>query len=190
MVNYINGNAVRIGNIIKYNKTLYRIMTAEHIKPGKGPAYMQVKLRNIKDGTQTEARLRSDERVEKTVLEQVEMEYLYSDSSGYCFMNTTNYEQIHLNEKILEGMTKFFIPNIKVSVEFHEGNPISLEMPETVDMKVVETAPPLKGATASGSGKPATLETGLVVTVPQFIEPDETVRVNTATEEYIERVKK
>ena len=77
MVNYINGNAVRIGNIIKYNKTLYRIMTAEHIKPGKGPAYMQVKLRNIKDGTQTEARLRSDERVEKTVLEQVEMEYLY-----------------------------------------------------------------------------------------------------------------
>jgi len=105
-------------------------------------------------------------------------------------MNTTNYEQIHLNEKILEGMTKFLMPNIKVSVEFHEGNPLSLEMPETVDMKVVETAPPLKGATASGSGKPATLETGLVITVPQFIEADETVRVNTATEEYIERVKK
>ena len=190
MANYINGNAVRTGHVIKYNKTLYRVMIAEHIKPGKGPAYMQVKLRNLKDGTQTDGRLRSDERIERTVLEQVEMEYLYKDASGYCFMNTTNYEQIHLDEKTLEGMKKFLMQNIKVYVEFHEGDLIGLELPETVDMKVVETAPPLKGATASGSGKPATLETGLVVTVPQFIEPDETVRVNTATEEYIERVKK
>lgn len=190
MANYINGNAVRAGYVIKYNKTLYRVMVAEHIKPGKGPAYMQVKLRNLKSETQTEVRLRSDERVERTALEQVEMEYLYNDSSGYCFMNTTNYEQIHLDGKILEGINRFLLPNIKVSVEFHEENPVGVELPEIVDMKVVETAPPLRGATATGSGKPATLETGLVVTVPQFIETGESVRVSTATEEYIERVKK
>lgn len=190
MANYINGNAVRAGYVIKYNKILYRVMVAEHIKPGKGPAYMQVKLRNLKSETQTEVRLRSDERVERTVLEQVEMEYLYNDSSGYCFMNTANYEQIQLDGKILEGISKFLLPNIKVSVEFHEGNPVGVELPETVDMKIVETAPPLRGATATGSGKPATLETGLVVTVPQFIETGESVRVKTATEEYIERVKK
>ena len=189
MATFINGNSVRTGYVIKYNNTLYRVMVAEHVTPGKGKAFMQVKLRNLMDSTQTTVRLRSDERVERAALEQIEMEYLYHDSSGYCFMNTTNYEQIYFNEKTLEGMTKFLLPNIKVSVEFHEGNPISVGLPETVEMKVVETAPPLKGATASGSGKPATLETGLVVTVPQFIESGETVRVNTATKEYTERVK-
>lgn len=190
MAVYVNGNAVRIGYVIKYKKTLYRVMTTEHIKPGKGPAYLQVKLRNLKNGSQTEARLRSDEKIERIVLEQSEMEYLYSDASGYCFMNTSNYEQIYLDEKTLEGVTKFLLPNIKVFIEFHEGNPIGVELPETVDMKVIETAPPLKGATASGSGKPATLENELVVTVPQFVEVGETVRVNTTTREYMERVKK
>ena len=190
MATYINGNAVRAGYVIKYNKTLYRVMVTAHITPGKGKAYMQVKLRNLKDGNQTEARFRVDERVERATLEQVEMEYLYHDAPGYCFMNTTNYEQIYLDEKILKGLMMFLMPNIKVFIEFHEGKAIGVELPETIEMKVVETAPPLKAATATGSGKPATLESGLVVTVPQFIEAGEAVRINTATEEYIERVKK
>lgn len=189
MATYVNGNNVRTGYIIKYNKILYRVMVADHVTPGKGKAFMQLKLRNLLDGTQTDVRLRSDEKVERASLEQQEMEYLYNDSSGHCFMNTSNYEQIYLDEKIIGGIIKFLLPNIKVSVEFYEGNPLGVQLPETVDMKIEETAPPLKGATASGSGKPATLETGLVVTVPQFVEVGEMVRVNTSTGEYSERVK-
>lgn len=190
MANYISGNALRVGYVIKYNKLLYRVMGADHVTPGKGKAFMQAKLRNLQDGSQTGVRFRADEKIERAALEQVKMEYLYSDASGYCFMNTVNYEQIYLDEKILEGITKYLLPNIKVTVELHEGNPLGIQLPETVDMKIVETEPCLKGATASGSGKPATLETGLVVTVPQFIETGEEVRINTTTGEYLERVKK
>lgn len=189
MAAYINGNTVRVGYVIKHNNMLYRVMAADHVTPGKGKAFMQAKLRSLKDGTQTEVRFRADEKVERAALEQVEMEYLYNDGSGYCFMNTANYEQIYMDKKILEGITRFLIPNIKVFIEFHEGNPLGVELPETVDMKVIETEPVLKGATAASSGKPATLETGLVVTIPNFIEEGEMVRVSTSTEEYLERVK-
>lgn len=190
MATYVNGNAVRVGYVIKHNKMLYRVMVADHVTPGKGKAFMQVKLRSLKDGTQTGVRLRADEKVERADLEQVEMEYLYNDGSGYCFMNTANYEQIYMDEKILEGKIKFLMPNIKVFIEFHEGNPIGVELPETVDMKIIETEPVLKGATAASSGKPATLETGLAVTIPNFIEKGEMVRISTSKEEYLERVKK
>ncbi len=189
MATYVNGNSVRVGYVIKYNKALYRVMVADHVTPGKGKAFMQVKLRNIFDGTQTGIRFRSDEKIERAVMEQIEMEYLYNDSSGYCFMNTTNYEQIYLDENVLGESTKFFLPNIKVFVEFHEGKPLGVQLPEAVEMKITETEPGLKGATAAGSGKPATLETGLVVTVPQFVEVGEMVRVSTTSGEYLERVK-
>ncbi len=189
MATFINGNALRVGYIIKHNNTLYRVMSADHVTPGKGKALMQVKLRDLQDGTQTDIRFRASEKVERVVLEQIKMEYLYKDGSGYCFMNTANYEQIYLDEKIVEGIIKFLLPNIKVFIEFHEGKAIGVELPETVDMKITKTEPPLKGATAAGSGKPATLETGLVVTIPQFIEEGEIVRINTAAGEYQERIK-
>ena len=160
MVTFVNGNGLRSGYVIKVKGDLYRVMSAEHRTPGKGRAFMQAKLRKLKDGTQTEIKFRADEGVERAEMEQVDMEFLYEDPSGYCFMNCESYEQIFL-----------------------------VSFPEMVELKVTDTEPGLKGATASGSGKPATLETGLVVTVPQFIKIGESVKVSTTSGEYLERVK-
>ncbi len=189
MAIYITGNAVRPGYVIKYNNNLYKVMSAEHRTPGNKRAFMQAKLRNLKDGTQTEVRLRADEQIERAVLEQMEMEYLYNDPSGYCFMNCETYEQTFFEEAFVEDAKKFLLPNSKVQIEFCDGTAIGVTFPETVDLEVTDTDPPLKGATASGSGKPATLETGLVVTVPQFIQIGEMVRVSTTSGQYLERVK-
>ena len=117
------------------------------------------------------------------------MEYLYSDPSGFCFMNSETYEQIFIDDDIIADAKQYLLPNTKVKVEFHEGKPIGLELPEMVELTVQDTEPQMKGATASGSGKPATLETGLVVTVPQFVGIGEKVRVSTTSGEYLERVK-
>lgn len=191
MVSFVNGNGIRPGYVIKYNNHLYRVMTAMHRTPGKGKAFLQAKLRKLSDGTQTEVRFRADEEVERAELEQADMEYLYDDPTGYCFMNCETYEQIFLEESMLTDAKKYLLPNTVVQVESCEGKPIGVSFPDkVVNLKITETDPPLKGATASGTGKPATLETGLVVTVPQFIEVGETVRVSTTTGEYLERVKK
>ncbi len=190
MGTYISGNSIRPGYVIIYNDDLYRVMSAEHRTPGNKRAFMQAKLRNLKNGNQTEVKFRADEEIQRAVLEQAEMEYLYSDTSGYCFMNCETYEQIFVDEDIISDSKSFLLPNTKAQIEFHEGKPIGIDLPETVDLKIIDTEPPLKGATASGSGKPATLETGLVVTVPQFIEIDEVVRVSTSSGQYLERVKK
>jgi len=189
MVAFVNGNGLRSGYVIKVKGVLYRVMTAEHRTPGKGKAFMQAKLRNLKDGTQTEIKFRADETVERAEMEQVDMEYLYEDPSGYCFMNCETYEQIFLGEKIIGGGKKFMLPNTRLIVEFCDNAAIGVSFPEMVELKVTDTEPGLKGATASGSGKPATLETGLVVTVPQFIKIGESVRVSTTSGEYLERVK-
>jgi len=189
MGRYINGNGIRPGYVIVYNKELYRVMTSEHRTPGNKRAFCQAKLRNLKSGTQTEVKFRADEEVERATLEQAEMEYLYSDTSGYCFMNSETYEQIFIDDEIIADAKQFLLPNTKVKVEFHEGKPIGLELPETVELTVEDTEPQMKGATASGSGKPATLETGLVVTVPQFVGVGEKIRVSTSSGEYLERVK-
>lgn len=189
MVSFVNGNGLRVGYVIKFKGDLYRVMAAEHRTPGKGKASMQAKLRKLKDGTQTEIKFRSDESVERAEMEQIDMEYLYEDPSGFCFMNCETYEQIFMDDKMIGDGKKFLMPNTRVIVEFCDDAPIGLSFPEMVELKVVDTEPGLKGATASGSGKPATLETGLVVTVPQFIKIGEAVRVSTTTGEYLERVK-
>ena len=190
MVAYVNGNGVRPGYVIKYNDKIYRVMTSEHRSPGKGRAFCQVKLRNLLDGLQTEVKFRADEQVERLSLEQVMMEYLYSDPSGYCFMNCDTYDQVFLEEALLKDVIKYLLPNTRVQVEFYEEKPLGVALPETVDLEVTDTDPPFKGATAAGGGKPATMETGVVVTVPNFIEIGEKVRVSTSSGEYQERVKK
>jgi elongation factor P len=189
MVSFVNGNGLRSGYVIKYKGDLYRVMTAEHRTPGKGKAFMQAKLRKLKDGTQTEIKFRADESVERAEMEQIDMEYLYEDPSGFCFMNCETYEQIFMDDKLIGDGKKFLLPNTRVIVEFCDDAAIGVSFPEMVELKVVDTEPGLKGATASGSGKPATLETGLVVTVPQFIKIGEAVRVSTTSGEYLERVK-
>jgi len=189
MVAYVSGNGIRPGYVIKYNNQLYRVMTAEHRTPGNKRAFCQAKLRNLADGTQTEVKFRADEEVERAALEQKDMEFLYEDPMGFCFMNLETYEQIFVEDKLIKDSKKFLLPNAHVRLEFYEDKPIGIMLQETVDLKVEDTEPPLKGATASGSGKPAKLETGHTVTVPQFVQIGETVRVSTTSGEYLERVK-
>ena len=189
MPTYINGNSIRPGYVIIYNKELWKVMASEHRTPGNKRAFCQAKLRNMTSGNQTEVKFRADEQVERASLEQIDMEFLYQDSSGYCFMNSETYEQLFFDESVVEGVKVYLLPNTNVVVEFHDGKPIGIQPPEIVELIVSDTEPPFKGATASGSGKPATLETGLVVTVPNFIEIGEKVRVSTTSGLYQERAK-
>jgi len=190
MASYITGNGVRVGYVIVYNNDLWRVMAAEHRTPGNKRAFMQAKLRNLKNGTQTDVKFRADEELERATLEQAEMEFLYEDpTSGYCFMNSETYEQVFVEAEIVGDIKLYMLPNTKAMIEFHEDKAIGVSLPEMVELKVTETDPKMKGATVSGSGKPATLETGLVVTVPQFIDVGEVVRVSTTSGLYLERAK-
>lgn len=189
MAAYINAGGIRVGFHIVYDKQLWRVMAADYVKPGKGGAYAQLKLRNVLLGNQTEVRLRNEEKVERATLEQVEMEYLYEDPAGHCFMNTETYEQVFLSGDILEGTIQYLLPNTKVQVEYYDGKPIGVEPPRVVELTVVETDPMMKTATITSSQKPAKLETGLTVNVPQFIDVGEKVRVDTIEGKYLERAK-
>ncbi len=173
--------------VIKFNNELYTVFSVNHRTPGNLRGFVQAKMRSLRSGSMTEHRFSSEDKVEKAVLEEHEMEYLYDDGEYFYFMNTENYEQMHLTKELLGDATEYLIPQLKVAVEFHEGKPISVELPATVDMTVVETEPGLKGATVSNVTKPAIMETGLVVQVPPFINEGEKIRVNTAEGTYQER---
>jgi len=173
--------------VIKFNNELYSIFKMEHRTPGNLRGFVQVKMRKLSSGTMMEHRFSSEDRVEKAALDEQEMEYLYDDGEYFYFMNTETFEQMHLTKDLLGDATYFLIPNLKVAVEFYEGKPISVELPATVDLKIVETEPSLKGATVSNVTKPAKLETGLVVQVPPFITEGERIRVSTSEMAYLER---
>ena len=183
----ISATQMRPGMVIKFNNDLYSIFSVNHRTPGNLRGFVQARMRSLRSGTMTEHRFSSEDRVEKALLEEVEMEYLYDDGEYYFFMNTENYEQMHLMKELLGDATQYLIPQLKVKVEFYEGKPMSVELPATVDLMVVETEPGLKGATVSNVTKPAKVETGLVVQVPPFITEGEKIRVNTAGGTYQER---
>lgn len=178
---------LRPGQIIVHNGQLHRVLTVVHITPGNWRGMVQCKLRNLKTGTQLEHRFRSEDRVEKATLETHEMQYLYSDNSGHHFMNMETFEQITLSDEVLGDALSYLLPDTVVTVDFYEGNPVSVELPNTVVLTVVETEPPLKGATAAGGSKPAKLETGLVVQVPMFVETGTKIVVDTRSGEYVSR---
>jgi elongation factor P len=146
-------------------------------------------MRNLRTGALIEHRFRSEDRVEQAMVDEQEMEYLYKDGDDYCFMNTENYEQIHLSSEVLGGSALYLIPNVQIKVQMYEGRAVGIELPITVDLLVTGTEPGLKGATVSNVTKPATLETGLVVQVPPFINAGEKIRVDTAEGKYLERAK-
>jgi elongation factor P len=173
--------------VIKFNNELYSIFSMVHRTPGNLRGFVQVKMRSLRTGSMTEHRFSSEDRVERAVLDEYEMEYLYDDGEFYYFMNTESFEQMHLTRDILGDAVDYLIPQLKVNVEFYEGKPMSVELPPTVDMKVVETEPGLKGATVSNVTKPAKMETGLVVQVPPFISEGEMIRISTAEGTYQER---
>lgn len=187
MAGMIKATKLRPGNIIIVDGDLYRVHSVDHRTPGKGVACMQTKLRSLSNGNISDKRFTSDEKVEKATLDTSEMEYLYSDDTGYVFMNTTNYEQIALTEEMIGEGKGFLLPNTKVYVEFYDGSPVGVEFPTTVILRVEETEPFVKRATASGQVKPAILETGLRVIVPGFIEVGNLIKVNTESLEYVSR---
>ena len=173
--------------VIKFNNELYSIFKMEHRTPGNLRGFVQVKMRSLRSGTMTEHRFSSEDRVDRAALEEHEMEYLYDDGEYYYFMNTENFEQMHLTRDILGDAVDYLVPQLKVNIEFYEGKPMSVELPPTVDLTVVETEPGLKGASVSNVTKAAKLETGLMVQVPPFINEGEKVRVSTAEGIYQER---
>jgi elongation factor P len=183
----ISATQMRPGMVIKFNNELHSVFSVAHRTPGNLRGFVQAKLRNLRSGSMFEHRFSSEDRVDKAILEEHEMEYLYDDGEYYYFMNTENFEQMHLTRDLLGDGVEYLIPQLHVNVEFYEGKPISVELPATVDLTVVATEPGLKGATVSNVTKPATMETGLVVQVPPFINQGEKVRVNTAEGTYVER---
>lgn len=183
----ITATQMKVGMIVVLDAQLYRVMSVVHVTPGNWRGMVQTKLRNVKSGTQMEKRFGSDEKVDRAVFEQHEVEYLYADDDFFHFMNTETYEQTTLSKELVGDATKFLLPNSKLRVESYEGTAIGIELPSTVTLKVTEAEPTVKRGTASGSFKSATLETGLVVKVPTFIQTGDSVVVNTETGEYSER---
>jgi elongation factor P len=183
----IASTQMRPGMVIKFNNELFSIFSVNHRTPGNLRGFVQAKMRNLRNGSMMEHRFSSEDRVERAVLDEREMEYLYDDGEYYYFMNTENFEQMHLMKELLGDATNYLVPQLKVKVEFHEGKPIGVELPATVVLTVVETEPGMKGASVSNVTKPAKLETGLVVQVPPFIAEGEKIRVSTAEGTYQER---
>jgi len=177
----------RVGSLLEYQNKLFRVLKKNHVKPGKGGAFVQLEMKCISDGTKLNERFRSEDKMEKAFIEPRNMQYLYMDGSSYVFMDMESFEQITMTESDLEEQIPFLMPNTAVQINFHSGIPVAIELPASVILEVVETESVVKGQTASGSGKPATLETGLRVTVPTFINIGEKIKVNTDNGEYIER---
>ncbi len=179
---------LRKGMIIELEGELLRVHDFQHVTPGKGQAIVQTRMRNLRSGSMIDKRFRSQEAVERVQLDSQEMEYLYQEGDSYVFMDSETYEQTHLSADAIEEALPYLVANLSLKVDFYEGLPVSIDMPTTVDLEVTDTEPGLKGATASASSKPATLETGLVVGVPQFVNIGDKVRVETSTGEYLTRV--
>jgi elongation factor P len=184
----IQATQLRPGMVIKFNNELHTVFSMNHRTPGNLRGFVQVKMRNLRSGSMNEHRFSSEDRVEKAQLEEIEMEYMYDDGEFYYFMNTESFEQTHLTKDFLGDCVDYLIPQLKVTVVFYDGKPISVEPPQTVDMKVIETEPGIKGATVSNVQKPAKTETGLVVAVPPFVNIGDVIRVNTSEGAYQERV--
>jgi elongation factor P len=177
------------GMCIKHDNDLYRVVEAQHKTPGNLRGLVQAKIRHLKSGSIIEHRFRSVDMVERAHLDETEMEFLYQDGDMYHFMNNESFEQIGLSADVLGEAVPYLIANIKLKIEMYEGRPVGIELPMTVDMTIVETEPSIKGGSVSNVGKPAKMETGLVVQVPAFISEGERIRIDTATGAYVERVK-
>ena len=175
------------GMLIKIGQDLFRVLELQHVTPGNLRGFVRVKLRNIRTGTLADQKLRSEDFVERATLDEREMQYLYRDGDAFHFMDTSSYEQLHIDAEALGDNVNYLIPDALIKVEFYGSEPVGIELPQTVDLVVEDTAPGIKGATASNQIKPARLETGLVVNVPPFVNTGDKIRVSTDTGEYLSR---
>jgi elongation factor P len=185
----IQATQMKRGMCIKHDNDLYRVVATQHITPGNWRGMVQAKIRHLKSGSIIEHRFRSEDRVERAILDETEMEFLYKDGDMYHFMNNETFEQIALSEEVLGDAVPYLFPNIKLKIEMYEERPVGIELPLTVELKVAETEPAIKGASVSNQSKPARMETGLMVQVPPFIAEGDIIKIDTATGAYIERAK-
>lgn len=186
-MSYIQATQLRPGMFIVHEGEICRLMSVQHITPGNWRGFVQTRMRNLRSGNSFEHRFSSTERVERAVLDTQPMIYLYSDPSGHHFMNETTYEQVALSDEVLGEALLFLVPNTVITVDFYEGQPVGLELPNTVVLEVVETEPAMKGATAAASSKPAKMETGLTVQVPHFVDVGDRIEVDTRETKYLSR---
>jgi len=185
----IKATELRRGLAILHKDDIHIVVDTEHVMPGKGPAYCQVKLKNFKTGAVISNRFRSAEQIETVFLEGKEMEFSYADGGNFYFMDPDTYELVPLPNELIGDGAEYLLPQVKVQVQLYEGNAVSVTLPHTVVMQVTDTPPTIKGATATNQYKEAALETGKRIMVPPFVCPKEKVRVDTRTGEYLERVK-
>ena len=183
----INGNEIRPGNVLEHDKGLWVAVKVDHVKPGKGGAFAQVEMKNLRNGSKLNERFRSADKVERVRLEQKDQQFLYQEGENLIFMDTETYEQIQLPAEILGERRPFLQDGMTITVEFHESEALNASLPQKVTCRVVETEPVVKGQTAANSFKPAVLDNGVKVMVPPFVGQDEDIVVNTETMEYAER---
>lgn len=183
----ISVNDLRTGITIQVDGELFTVVEFLHVKPGKGAAFVRTKLKNLDTGAVFERTFRAGERVQRAHIETKEMQYLYASGDEHVFMDQQSYEQVTLGKDVLDDATDFIKDGMTIMVQFHQGRAIGVDLPSAVELKVVQTDPGVRGDTVSGGSKPATLETGLVVQVPLFVNEGETIRVDTRTKEYLSR---
>ncbi len=187
----IDGNQIKVGNILEINSKLWRVLKTQHTQTGKGGAYLQVEMKELKEGTKMNERFRSSESVERAILEEKICQFLYSENNKFVFMDNTTYEQIEIGDDIItESQSRFLIENDNINLQFYEGIIVGLELPDNVTLKVEETEAVVKRQTAASSYKPAVLKGGIKTSVPPFISTGDFVLINTTDSSYIEKAKK
>lgn len=184
----MQANALRAGMCVLHNNEVCSIMSVTHRTPGNLRAFVQVRMRNLKNGNSFEHRFASTESVERAILDTIPMEYLYSDGDMHHFMSQENYEQVTLSNDALGDTLLYILPNSVIKVDFYDGLPVGVELPNTVILEIVDTEPGMKGATASSSYKPAKMQTGLVVQIPPFVEAGAKIEIDTRENKYLRRV--
>ena len=185
----IHGNEIKPGMIIEHKNDLWSVLKAQHVKPGKGGAFNQVELKSVKKGTKLNERFRSSDTVERAILDEKKFSFLYEDEINCHFMDQTNFEQIQISKKLIGEKSKLLKENMEINLQFHEDEPLSVDLPSSVELKIETTDAAIKGQTASSSYKPATLENGIKIMVPPFINADDKIILDTRTLEYVKKVK-
>ena len=184
----INASEIRVGMLLEYKNDLWQVLKTQHVKPGKGGAFAQVEMKSMNKNTKLNERFRSSESVEKASLDEIDFNFLYEDENNYFFMNPKSFEQIEIKKNIVGEKGKLLTENLQVSVNFYNDSPMSINLPNQVNCKIESTDVALKGQTVSSSYKPATLDNGLNIQVPPFIESGDTVVVDTRNLEYVKKI--
>ena len=185
----ILGNEIKPGMIIEHKDDLWSVLKTQHVKPGKGGAFNQLELKSVKKGTKLNERFRSSDTIERAILDDKKFSFLYEDENNCHFMDQTNFEQIQISKKLIGEKSKLLKENMEINLQFHEDEPLSVDLPSSVELKIETTDAAIKGQTASSSYKPATLENGIKIMVPPFINTDDKIVLDTRTLEYVKKVK-